>query len=267
MDETVKARRGGETATHRELKRLSLLWAQAQGYSACAFEVTLPRCRYRADVAAFRFLPNEFGCTAVFECKQASPDLRRDNRCAATTRERLETVQKRRLIIEKHLRVHYPALRRGESLFAEWDSHDFGAIGHRNYSRIVRELTALQNQLRDGTKFEKLVYYRCANLFFLVVPNELFRFSEIPVGWGALVEKNGALSLACQPTWHQTQQANQIQFLHRIAVTGMRQLNRKLGISFEDVATAQTQMAFTSDQREDFDRSFPSVEATPAKKE
>ncbi len=96
MDDTVKARRGGETATHRELKHLSLLWAQAQGYSACALEVTLPRCRYRADVAAFRFLPNEFGCTAIFECKQASPDLRRDNRCAATTRERLETVQKRR---------------------------------------------------------------------------------------------------------------------------------------------------------------------------
>ena len=156
----------------------------------------MPRCRYRADVAAFRFLPNEFGCTAIFECKQASPDLRRDNRCASTTRERLESVHKRRLIIEKHLRVHYPALRRGESLFAEWDSHDFASIGHRNYSRIIREVTALQNQLRDGTKFEKLVRYRCANLFFLVLPNELFRLSEIPVGWGALVEKDGALARA-----------------------------------------------------------------------
>jgi hypothetical protein len=246
MDETITERRGGESVAHRELKRLSLLWAQAQGYSACAIEVTLPRCRYRADVAAFRFSPNELACTAIFECKQASPDLRRDNRCALTTRERLESVHKRRLIIEKHLRVHYPALRRGESLFAEWDSHDFVSIGHRNYSRIIREMTALQNQLRDGTKFEKLVRYRCANLFFLVLPNELFRLSEIPVGWGALVEKEGALGLARQPVWHETRQDDSLQFLHRIAVTGTRQLNRKLGISFEDVVAAQAQMAFTS---------------------
>lgn len=241
MDETVKARRGSESAAHRELKRLALLWAQAQGYSACAIEVTLPRCRYRADVAAFRFLPNEFGCTAIFECKQASPDLRRDNRCASTTRERLESVHKRRLIIEKHLRVHYPALRRGESLFAEWDSHDFASIGHRNYSRIIREMTALQNQLRDGTKFEKLVHYRCANLFFLVLPNELFRLSEIPVGWGALVEKSGMLSLARQPVWHETRPEDQLKFLHRIAITGTRQLNRKLGITFEDLLAARSQ--------------------------
>ncbi len=236
----------GETAAHRELKRLALLWAQAQGYSACAMEVTLPRCRYRADVAAFRFSPNEFACTAVFECKQASPDLRRDNRCASTTRERLESVQRRRMIIEKHLRVHYPALRRGELLFAEWDSHDFASIGHRNYSRIIREIAALQNQLRDGTKFEKLVRYRCANLFFLVVPGELFRPAEIPVGWGALVEKSGSLSLACQPVWHDTRAENQLQFLHRIAVTGTRQLNRKLDISFEDVVAVRAQMAFSS---------------------
>ena len=53
MDETITPR-NGETAAHRELKRLALLWAQAQGYSACALEVSLPRCRYRADVAAYR---------------------------------------------------------------------------------------------------------------------------------------------------------------------------------------------------------------------
>ena len=53
MDETITPRKG-ETAAHRELKRLALVWAQAQGYSACALEVSLPRCRYRADVAAYR---------------------------------------------------------------------------------------------------------------------------------------------------------------------------------------------------------------------
>ena len=53
MDAPVAAKRG-ETEAHRRLKRLAVLWAQAQGYSACAVEVSLPRCRYRADVAAYR---------------------------------------------------------------------------------------------------------------------------------------------------------------------------------------------------------------------
>lgn len=237
MDQAIAARRGGESAVHGELKRLAVLWAQAQGYSACAIEVSLPRCRYRADVAAFRLVANEIGCTAIFECKQARPDLLRDSCCVAVTRQRLETMQKRRLIIEKHLRVHYPALRRGDSLFAEWDSHDFAAIGHRNYSRIMRELSALQNQLRDGTKFEKLVYYHCANLFFLVLPNELFRPAEIPVGWGALVEDDGTLRLAHKPVWQETRPEGQLQFLYRIALAGTRQLNRKLGITFEEIIT------------------------------
>ncbi len=95
------------------------IWAQAQGFSACALEVSLPRCRYRADVAAYRPTPNERGCTAIFECKQALAGsasrqlLQRQSRAR-----RLESVQRRRLVIEKHLRIHYPALRRGESLFA-----------------------------------------------------------------------------------------------------------------------------------------------------
>ena len=53
MDAPVAIRRG-ETEAHVRLKRLALLWAQANGYSACAAEVSLPQCRYRADVAAYR---------------------------------------------------------------------------------------------------------------------------------------------------------------------------------------------------------------------
>jgi hypothetical protein len=235
VDQAITARGGGETAAHRELKRLTMLWAQAQGFSACALEVSLPRSRYRADVAAYRLMPNETECTAIFECKQARPDLLRDSCCVAITRQRLGSVQKRRLIIERHLRVHYPALRRGDSLFAEWDSHDFTAIGHRNYSRIMRELGALQNQLRDGTKFETLIRYRCANLFFLVLPKDLFRPAEIPIDWGALVESDGALTVARKPVWHDTPAEHQLRFLHRIAVAGTRHANRKLGITFEDI--------------------------------
>jgi hypothetical protein len=108
----------------------------------------------------------------------------------------------------------------------------------------LRELSALQNQLRDGTKFEKLVQYRCANLFFLIVPNDLFHPAEIPIGWGALVEDNGALRLARKPVWRQTSAQDKLGFLHRIAVAGTRQVNRKLEITFEEILASRAQFSF-----------------------
>jgi hypothetical protein len=83
-------------------------------------------------------------------------------------------------------------------------------------------------RLYGCTKFDKLIRYRCANLFFLVLPEELFRDPEIPVGWGTLVESNGALTLARKPIWHETTQQDRIRLLHRIAVAGTRALNRNL---------------------------------------
>ena len=239
MDAGVVVRRG-ETEAHRRLKRLAVLWAQAQGYSACAVEVTLPRCRYRADVAAYRARGSEPGMTAIFECKQVLSDLRRDNCCSLSARQRLETVSKRRQVLERHLRVHYPTLRAGESLFPEFDSHDFHAIEHRSYKRVVGEVAALQKKIRGGTKFECLTRYRCANLFFLVVPNELYRESELPLGWGALVENDGKLSLRCKPIWFDNSADNRLRFLQRIAIAGTRHLNRQLEINF-DLVQAERQ--------------------------
>jgi hypothetical protein len=234
MDARV-TRRGGETEAHNRLKRLAVLWAQAQGYSACAVEVTLPKCRYRADVAAYRARGNEPGVTAIFECKQALADLRRDNCATSTARDRLATLSRRREVLEKHLRVHYPTLRTGDSLFPEFDSHDFGAIEHRSYARVVRELGALQNRIYGATKFECLTRYRCANLFFLVLPDELYRAPELPLGWGVLVERDGVLALQCKPVWHDSSAEHRLRFLHRIAAAGTRHLNRQLEISFDAV--------------------------------
>ncbi len=246
MDAGLSPKRG-ETEAHRRLKRLAVLWAQTQGFSACAVEVSLPQCRYRADVAAYRARGKEPGATAIFECKQVRSDLRRDNCCSASARARLVTVSRRREILERHLRVHYPTLRGGESLFPEFDTHDFGAIEHRGYARVVRELGALQKQIRGGTKFECLTRYRSANLFFLVVPNELYRSAEVPLGWGALVETEGALQLVRKPVWHENAPENRLRFLQRIAVAGTRHLNRQLEIDFDLVqAERQRSLAMMS---------------------
>lgn len=237
MDASIGIRRG-ETETHLRLKRLALIWAQANGYAACAAEVTLPQCRYRADVAAYRPQPRQPGVTAIFECKQALADLRRDNCHGDATRERLRSVSRRREVLEKHLRIHYPTLRTGDSLFPEYDSHDFSTIGHHSYGRVLREFTALQNRLNGGRKFECLVRYHCANLFFLVLPDQLFCELEIPPDWGVLVEKNGSLTLVRKPIWHDNGAEARFRFLQRIASAGTRQSNRALGITREEIVNA-----------------------------
>ena len=232
MDAPVASRRG-ETEAHIHLKRLAFVWAQANGYSACAMEVSLPRCRYRADVAGYR--PGTRPVTAIFECKQALADLRRDNCNSESTRERLRSISRRRDVLEKHLRIHYPTLRTGDSLFPEYDSHNFSEIGHHNYARVLREFCALQARLNNGLKFECLVRYRCANLFFLVLPDALYTESIVPPGWGALIETNGSLLLARKPVWHDGLEEAPLRFLQRIALAGTRQFNRKLGIGYDDI--------------------------------
>jgi hypothetical protein len=229
-------RAGGETERHARLKRLAFLWAQAQGYSACAMEVSLPSCGYRADVAAYRLAPKQIGSTAIFECKQALCDLRRDNCQSDATRQRLETISQRRQLLEQRLRAHYPDLRNGDSLFPEFDLPDFSVVGHRGYARLLRELRVLQNRLYNCIKFDKLLRYRCANLYFLVLPAELLRDSEIPVNWGALVEDDGTLRLVRKPIWHETTAEYHIRLLHRIAVAGTRVVNRQIKITFDDIA-------------------------------
>ena len=237
MDTPVAARRA-ETEHHLRLKRLALLWAQANRYTACAAEVSLPQCRYRADVAAYRARAREQTVTAIFECKQALADLRRDNCQTRVTRERLRSLNRRREILEKHLRVHYPTLRTGDTLFAEYDSHDFDAIGHCGYRRVMREAAALQNRLFGGTKFECLVRYRSANLFFLVLPNELFRETDAPEGWGVLAENNGSLHLLRRPAWHDNAEESRVRLLQRIALAGTRQFNRAFAISRDEINAA-----------------------------
>ena len=216
----------GETAAHARLKRLALIWAQAERYSICAPEVQLPRCRYRADVAAYRH-DRDCARTAVFECKQCPADLRRDNCDSNAELRQLESLARRREILERNLRIHFPSLRRGETLFPDCDGFDFASLNHRSYSKVTREYTALQQRLRISTKFETLVRYRCANLFYLVIPARLLGDMCAPTGWGILIERGETLELIQQPVWHDVLAQARDSFLRCVARAATRAVNRE----------------------------------------
>ncbi len=233
------ARPGGETPEHRELKRLALIWAQARGFRAAACEVRLPRCGFRADVAACALPAGRdaaAGESAVFECKQARPDLVRDIAAERETSERLRAVAQRRLELETMLGLHLPSLRRGESLFAECDAYDLDAIRHDGLRAVRREESILQARLHGGTKLARLRRYRCADRLYLVVEPGVLEPHETPEGWGLLVREGGELRLERRPENAATGAAARLALLQAVARAATRAVNSNAGIESRQIA-------------------------------
>ena len=230
----LPAPRRGESAAHLLLKRLTLAWAQNEGYQSCAFEVGVPKSRYRADVAAYlptrTLLGAAIGRTAIFECKQSRQDFLKDSRSAHATAAELRELHERRAALEIQLRVHHPSLRVNDSLFQDYWSHDLTSLEHSGYRVLLARIAVLQNRLFRQTKFDTLVRYRCGNLYYVVAEHGIFEPQEVPVGWGLLVRRGEGLELLEKPVWHDLQDHERLALLHRIAAAGTRTLNREAGI-------------------------------------
>ncbi|MDP3071675.1 MAG: hypothetical protein Q8N18_15395 [Opitutaceae bacterium] len=221
-----------ETASHRRLKILALVWAQANGFAIAAPEVRVPRSGYRADVAAYAPPRRDRAeaRTAIFECKQARADLLKDAHAEMETRTRLAELAERRRALEELLAMHRPDLRRGEALWPEFDAWDFSGLEHRSYRRVLDELETVQRRVLHGTKFSKLFRYRCADYLYLVVEENIFAEAEIPAGWGLLVRADDELRLARAPTNLGATAAQRTALLESIAVTATRAAHRAAGV-------------------------------------
>lgn len=213
-----------ETEAHQQLKRLAVDWARQQGFTGIATEVRLPKSAYRADVAAYKPARGQLGTTAVFECKQARSDLLKDSYRQAATSDRLRQLDARRQKLEELLKLHYPSLRRGDTLFAEFDAIHLAGFEHANYRRVLREIEILQRRLAGKTKFDKLTRYRCANLNYLVVEPGLLAPEETPVGWGLLVRHDALLELIRVPVWYAVVERERLRLLENIAGRASRSL-------------------------------------------
>lgn len=87
------------------------------------------------------------------------------------------------------------------------------SIQHRGYARVLRELAALQNKLFGSTKFEQLLRYRRADLFYLVLPNELVCESEFPLPLGRAHRKRERLGSFAKTRSSENHGATAISFL------------------------------------------------------
>ena len=239
-----------ESPAHLELKRLALIWAQANGYPIVACEVSLPNLRFRLDMGAYRpgsrrelkrdarlntnrsVLTAAVGIAAVFECKATRVDLVRDCRNAARLIERMKVLTERRCNLESLLKIHYPSLRNGDGLWPEYETVAFDQAEHAPYRKVVKELTTLSRQLHGQTKMESLMKWQAANLHYLVVEPAVVEAHEIPAGWGMLVREGERLELRVRPEWREVDEPTRLTFLHRVAAGGSRATNREAGVDY-----------------------------------
>lgn len=220
-----------ETENHRRLKALALAWARANGFAMAAAEVRVPKSGYRADVVACSRGAERR--TAVFECKQARADLLKDARREDEARRRVAELGERLGKLEALIGAHRPDLRRGESLFPEFDAWDFSGLEHATHRKVVAELAMWQERLLHGTKFAKLWRWRVADYFYLVSEEGIFAEAEVPAGWGLLVRDMGReeLRLARAPVWAEAGPAQRVALLENIALVATRVVGRLAGAS------------------------------------
>ena len=228
-ESAVPRARYAESERHESLKRLAAEWALAQGLSFVAPEVSFPHRRFRVDVAACAparktpsrerkmSLTSVLKAAVVFECKQSRGDLVRDNKRRHVLVARLRTLESRRVRLEQLLGLHLPHLSLGESLFPEFDSYRLRDHAHGGYHRLMREIRISKRGVVEGTKFDRLLAYRLANLHYLVSDEDLVAEHELPEGWGLLLRRDGKLELLRKPLWREIGVEEQLIFLQRIA--------------------------------------------------
>ncbi|MDB6094095.1 MAG: hypothetical protein JWM32_1657 [Verrucomicrobia bacterium] len=213
----------GETEAHRTLKRLAMAWARAHSLPLAAQEVRIPRSAYRADVAgASRHPARAEGVVAVFECKQCRADFLHDEADETTVKAAAASHHARLLHLRQLVALHRPDLRRGESLFAEYDSYDLRDLRHDTLHGLEKELVTLQRKIVSCVKFSKLCRYQAAEFFYLVTEAGIAEPHEVPHGWGWLVREGDVLELKQLPVRHTTSTEHRITWLENIAAAGAR---------------------------------------------
>lgn len=225
-------RRSGETAAHLTLKRLAVEWALAHRLVLCATEVRLPRCNYRADVAAATpRITAANARVAVFECKASRSDFLRDGASEQALRREVIELIARIQALRGMIGAHRPDLRCGDELFPEFEAVDLRGTRHETHDRLAAKLRVAQNKLLDGTKFSKLARWRCADLLYLVSEDNVAEAWEVSDGWGLLVREGDQLILKIKPVLNASSVEHRINLLERIASVTTRETARGLGLT------------------------------------
>jgi len=230
------ASRGIETEQHKRLKQLALQWARVAGYRIAAQEVTVHEFRFRIDAAAYKPVAwtgqklraeskegrSPVGATVIFECKQSRSDFLKDSQIASETAEALARLHARKNLYDEEMKVHYPSLRNGDSLFPELESYRLKDSGWEPYRKLIAQIGLLSTRMHEKTKFDKLSRWGAANVQYLVAEPGVAKPHELPSGWGMLERQGEGLITVVRPQWFDVAEETRLMLLQRIAMTKVK---------------------------------------------
>ncbi len=89
--------------------------------------------------------------------------------------------------------------------------------------------------LHANTKFDRLVRWGAANLFWVVADPGIIASHELPAGWGLLLRRGDGLEVAAKPLVHEISESERLALFHRVALAASRAVNREHGIAYDDL--------------------------------
>jgi hypothetical protein len=241
-----------ESEAHYLLKRAALLWLYDRGVRTIAFEVPVRTpgfARMILDVAAHdhrtlveryrgprggwhrRRLASVDELIAI-ECKATRADFLRDGGRIDRLLRTLESLDRRREVLEEEIRRREPHLAARDHLFTADVVWRYERSAHPEYVRLRRRIASVTRRLHRGTKFESL---RAEGLFhrhYLCTPAGLVRPVELPEGWGLLELRGseGMPRIAREATPTAGIEQGDRDVIRRIARAGTRALIRAVGL-------------------------------------
>jgi hypothetical protein len=177
----------------RKLDRFSLLQAALaylaqSGAAGAALQVPCRLRKFQADVAAYyscyRKRINHLERTLVVDVYTERKQCLPESAGRGAMLDELSELREKRTAMEQSIRIDEPGLWVEEELFDEFRTFDYSRSTNKEYHKLCRRITSLQQSLYKGTRMEQLARADVADYLVMAVPENMLSEKEIPDGWG-----------------------------------------------------------------------------------
>lgn len=146
----------------------------------------------------------------------------------------LAAAKEEKTAIEEELKTREPDLK-DDSLFPESQIWDFTRAKSRKYHSCLRKIERLEHAIYHGSKFERLMYEKTADEYYLVVPADLISANELPEQWGLVyVNEDASLNVIREAEKCECSTAARTDFALRVADGSADDFMLANGISLKD---------------------------------
>lgn len=101
-------------------------------------------------------------------------------------RAKVAALAEEKLRMEKFIELTEPELADNEGLFPDFRIFDYANSKNREYHKLCRRLSAMQDALHYGSLPEKIRAENAADLCYIAAPEGVLDVEELPPGWGFL---------------------------------------------------------------------------------